>query len=280
MPKCILCNKKFISESKLLIHKNKKSPCNIKTHFECRFCDITFEHKSKLETHNLSKLHMNNINILGVTPKLQTPTPLWFGETNLDMITLYDLKNILFKYENTIVKINKIMEKMTADYKYNSELIINVFKIFIEIFTKLEFNLALTEDDNCFIFMLSKSKTDFIIYELLEINNIKHNYFKKRIDFNLYIDDLIILMRKVNRHFFSNQLAGGLGAFNLMISYAHGCKYNLYNYDHHAKSIIETELLIAYEIFEKLKLEFKTEDEKNEEHVKILRKNAFRHIIF
>jgi hypothetical protein len=65
-----------------------------------------------------------------------------------------------------------------------------------------------------------------------------------------------------------------------MISYAHGCKYILYNYDNIAKSIIETELLITYEIFEKLKLEFKTEEEQNEEHGKTLRRNAFRHIIF
>jgi len=280
MPECILCNKKFISESKLLIHKNKKSPCNMKTQFECRICDIVFEHKSKLETHNLSKQHMNNINLRGINHTPQTISNSCFSETNLDMITLSDLKHILSKYENTIVKINKIMENMTLDYKYNSELTINVFKIFIEIFTKLEFNLALTEDDSCFIFMFSKSNTDFIIYELLEINNIKHKYFKKRINFNLYIDDLIILMRKVNRHFFSNQLAGGSGAFNLMISYAHGCKYILYNHDNIAKSIIETELLITYEIFEKLKLEFKTEEEQNEEHGKTLRRNAFRHIIF
>jgi len=70
----------------------------------------------------------------------------------------------------------------TDDIYYDSVFIEHIFKLFINIFEKLNFNLAFTENHNCNIFSFAKSSTNFIEYQLLEIDNTNKNYFKKCID--------------------------------------------------------------------------------------------------
>jgi hypothetical protein len=63
MNKCGLCKKEFEFPYLLERHKNRKTPCNIiKTDFECKVCNISFNHKSRLEAHDLSKKHIQNYN--------------------------------------------------------------------------------------------------------------------------------------------------------------------------------------------------------------------------
>jgi phage anti-repressor protein len=61
---CELCKKVFEFPYLLERHKNRKTPCNIiKSNYDCKLCHISFDHESRLETHNKSKKHINNYNI-------------------------------------------------------------------------------------------------------------------------------------------------------------------------------------------------------------------------
>ena len=62
--KCDICEKEFVSDSKLIAHKDRKFQCSkIKREPECKICEIVFPCVAKLERHEKSKKHINNYNI-------------------------------------------------------------------------------------------------------------------------------------------------------------------------------------------------------------------------
>ena len=63
---CDLCNKILSTKSNLDRHKNRKISCvieidNLK---DCKICNIKFNHKSRLLTHNMTKKHILKYNEL------------------------------------------------------------------------------------------------------------------------------------------------------------------------------------------------------------------------
>ena len=279
--KCELCQKVFEFPYLLERHKNRKKPCNIiNNKFDCKLCNISFDHKSRLDTHNNSKKHINNYNIqiantINNTTNYNIHNHITvvrgFSETNIDVINLSDFIKLL-AYNNKLDYYINLFNSDPDDIYYDSVFIEHVFKLFINIFEKLNFNLAFTENHNCNIFSFAKSSTNFIEYQLLEIDNANKNYFKKCIDYKLFIEEFLNLMKKINLKFNNSD-------FNFIINYTLKFKKFILDESRNIKFFIENELLNAYAIFEKSKLRVKTEEEEFQFALMTSRNNAFRHIL-
>ena len=118
----------------------------------------------------------------------------------------------------------------------------------------------------------SKSSTNFIEYQLLEIDNANKNYFKKCIDYKLFIEEFLNLMKKINLKFNNN-------TFNFILNYTFKFKKFILDESRNIKFFIENELLNSYDIFEQSKLRVKTEEEEFQYALMTSRNNAFRHIL-
>ena len=279
--KCDLCQKVFEFPYLLERHKNRKKPCNIiNNKFDCKLCNISFDHKSRLDTHNNSKKHINNYNIqiantINNTTNYNIHNHITivrgFSETNINVINLSDLEKLL-AYNNKLDYYINMFNSDPDDIYYDSVFIEHVFKLFINIFEKLNFNLAFTENHNCNIFSFAKSSTSFIEYQLLEIDNANKNYFKKCIDYKLFIEEFLNLMKKINFKFDNN-------IFNFILNYTFKFKKFILDESRNIKFFIENELLNSYAIFEQSKLKVKTEEEEFQFALMTSRNNAFRHIL-
>ena len=287
MNKCVKCNKIFASPSKLDRHKNNKKSCNaIKQSHNCEICKSNFEHKSHLDIHNKTKKHINNYNIHVENLNINNNTfnidntfnihnnitiLRGFSETNINVINLSDLEKLL-AYNNKLDYYINMFNSDPDDIYYDSVFIEHVFKLFINIFEKLNFNLAFTENHNCNIFSFAKSSTSFIEYQLLEIDNANKNYFKKCIDYKLFIEEFLNLMKKINFKFDNN-------IFNFILNYTFKFKKFILDESRNIKFFIENELLNSYAIFEQSKLKVKTEEEEFQFALMTSRNNAFRHVL-
>ena len=287
MNNCVKCNKIFASPSKLDRHKNNKKSCNIqKQSHNCEICKSNFEHKSHLDIHNKTKKHINNYNIHVENLNINNNTfnidntfnihnnitiLRGFSETNINVINLSDLEKLL-AYNNKLDYYINMFNSDPDDIYYDSVFIEHVFKLFINIFEKLNFNLAFTENHNCNIFSFAKSSTSFIEYQLLEIDNANKNYFKKCIDYKLFIEEFLNLMKKINFKFDNN-------IFNFILNYTFKFKKFILDESRNIKFFIENELLNSYAIFEQSKLKVKTEEEEFQFALMTSRNNAFRHIL-
>ena len=288
MFKCELCNKSFSFKSKLSEHKNRKNPCNKpKESSKCEICNIEFPCLAKLEKHKISKRHINienqyindnsinvnvenqyNIETLNLTQNITLVHG--FSETNIDIIELLDIERLLV-YEDEIHTFIKDFKKYPDEIYGDSQYIIYIFKFFIKIFARLNFNLAYSENHNCMIFSFNKSYNKFIEYQLLEINNTQFNYEKKCIDYKLFIEQFLNLMNRVNNKFENETL-------DYVYKYVIRYKQMVFTSEN-AKLQIENELLTSYTKFEESKNIEETEEERFRIALLISRANAFKGII-
>ena len=288
---CYLCNKSFEYLYLLERHKNNKKPCNIsKESYNCNICKSDFNHKSHLERHKKSKNHINkykiyvenlnieNLNIDNSINNIDNSINITnnitlingFSETNIDIIELKDIERLLI-YEDNIHKIIKEFAEDPDGMYGSSEYIILIFKFYIKIFAKLNFNLAYSENHNCKIFSFNRSDSKFIEYQLLEINNTQFNYDKKCIDYKLFIEQFINLMDRINNKFENFTL-------NYIFKYIIRYKKMLFTSEN-AKIKIENELLTSYTKFEESKNNLESEDERFRIALLTSRANAFKGII-
>ena len=277
--KCQLCNKIFQSSFHLDRHKNRKSACNVKEKYECTDCNKIFDFKSKLDIHNKTKNHqltINNIsNSFNVTNNITNNNHITvvhgFSETNIHVITLKDIEYLL-TCEDKINYYMKLFEEEHDGAYYDSTFIVIIFKYFIKIFAKLNFNLAYSENHNCLIFSFTKSSSDFIEYQLLEIDNTHDNYYKKYIEFEIFIEEFINLMKKINNKY-PNE------TFLYLLNYVNRYKYMIFMSNSLSKVTIENELLTSYNEFELSRNKEKTEEEEFRYALMTSRNNAFKHLI-
>jgi hypothetical protein len=284
MAKCHLCNKIFPSESKLERHKNNKTPCNaIKADHECKLCNIKFNHRSNLEKHKISKRHINienqyiNDNSINITNNIETlninhnvTIVNGFSETNIDVIELLDIERLLL-YEDELHKFIKDFTQYPDEICGDSQYLVYIFKFFIKIFAKLNFNLAYSENHNCMIFSFNKSDSKFIEYQLLEINNTQFNYEKKCIDYKLFIEQFLNLMNRVNNKFENKTL-------DYVYKYVIRYKKMVFTSEN-TKIQIENELLTSYTKFEESKNNLESEEERFRIALLTSRANAFKGLI-
>jgi hypothetical protein len=283
MSECQLCSKIFPSNSKLLAHKNRKKPCNTpKESYNCDLCNIEFKFKCDYERHEKSAKHItnNNIHIENQTNNIDNSIHIninqnltivnGFSETNLGVIELKDIENLLI-YENEIHRFIKDFKEYPDEIYGDSSYIILIFKLFIKIFAKLNFNLAYSENHNCMIYSFVQSTSNFIEYHLLEIDNTQYNYNRKCIEYKLFIEEFLNLMEKINNKF-ENE------TFDYILKYVNRYKKMLFTSDN-AKFVIENELLTSYTKFEESKNTKESEEERFRVSLLNARNNSFKNLI-
>jgi hypothetical protein len=283
MPECNLCSKFFPTPSKLLAHKNRKKPCNaIKESYNCEVCKTNFEHKAHLDIHEKTKKHItNNINYIeNQTNNIDNSVNInltqnvtvvnGFSETNLGVIEKEDIERLLL-YEDKIHKFIKDFTEYPDEIYGDSQYIIYIFKFFIKIFAKLNFNLAYSENHNCMIYSFVKSTSNFIEYHLLEIDNTQYNYNRKCIEYKLFIEEFLNLMKRVNNKF-------EVETFDYILNYIFRYKKMLFTSEN-AKIEIENELLTSYNKFEESKNSKESEEERFRVALLTARNNSFKHLI-
>jgi len=298
MNKCNLCDKFFEYPYLLERHKNNKTPCNaIKGNHECNLCNIKFNHRSRLDSHKQSKRHINienqyindnsinidnsitnNIETLNINQSITIVNG--FSETNIDIIELEDINRLLI-YEDDIHNIIKEFTDYPDEIYGDSGYLVHIFKFFIKIFAKLNFNLAYSENHNCMIFSFNKSDSKFIEYQLLEINNTQFNYEKKCIDYKLFIEKFLNLMNRVNNKFQNENNEDYIDTTNTLdfiVKYANRFAKTLFTSEN-AKIQIENELLTSYTKFEESKNSLETEEERFRIALLTSRANAFKGVI-
>ena len=174
-------------------------------------------------------------------------------------------------YEDAIHNIIKCFNDDPDDIYGDSGYLIHIFKFFIKIFAKLNFNLAYSENHNCMIYSFVKSSSNFIEYHLLEIDNTQYNYNKKCIEYKLFIEDFLNLMNRVNNN---------IDIYELDYVYKYAIRYKTILFtSENAKIQIENELLTSYNNFEESKNSKETEEERFRISLLAARNNSFKHLI-
>jgi hypothetical protein len=289
MLKCQLCDKTFEYPYLLERHKNNKTPCNKKKEsYNCELCKLNFNHKSRLDSHKQSKKHSiierqyiidnsihidnsnNNITNIENQYNINVTVKYGFSETNIDILRLEDIKKLLI-YEDEIHKFIKDFTEYPDEIYGDFQYLIYIFKFFIKIFAKLNFNLAYSENHNCIIYQFIKSDSKYIEYQLLEIDNNKFNYNTKCIDYKSFIEQFINLMKRVSNKFENTTL-------KYILSYVDRYNKMLFTSEN-TKLEIENELLVQYTKFEESKNRLETEDEIFKKDLAYARANAFKNDI-
>ena len=254
MYKCELCNKTFLYKVYLERHKNNKKPCNIVDKYECNDCNKIFEYKSKLEEHNKTKTHItnvtNNIQIANnITNNFNNINNYYmdvimnaFEKTNLNKLSITDIENIY--YDNRYLEnIFKAFEDEGMVYPSN-EYFVHCFNYFIKIFTKLNFNIAYSENHNCRCISFKRINTNVIEYQILSIDNITNEYTWDVITYNTFIEKFLELMQNIYNKFNSKN-------FKKILDYINKYKSKFLLNDNACKIQIETTLLEEYNKFKK-----------------------------
>jgi hypothetical protein len=281
MFKCELCDKEFKFKVYLERHKDNKNPCvKSKDLNNCKLCNMKFPSNSQLKRHEKTtkhitnnNIHIENLNQYNITNNYNIDIHITkvnsFIETNLDFLKFEEI-NRLLNYENEIENFIKEMKADPDDMYGSTQYNIMIFKFFIKVFTKLNFNLSYTENHNCAIFSFYKTFNNFIEYHLLEIDINTNKYVTKCIKFELFLEKFLILLMKINDRF-------NIEKFDFILKYVIRYKKSLFTSENF-KITIEKELLDAYTKFEESKNTKETEDEEFRVALLTARRNAFKHI--
>jgi len=202
---CNKCNKSFPTPSKLNIHNNRKTPCNIpKQILECKCCNIKFKcsydqtrhektkkHKFNIEnnTFNAESIHIgDNINIQNIINlTLNTNT---FSNSNVEVVANQSIELVYGIFDDII------NNKNIRDYNRTLQLFQEAV---IFILDTLHFNISKYENHNLKI-LLMFPKIDNLIYEylILEINKDTNELVWNSINYKQLIEEILNLLTNIN----------------------------------------------------------------------------------
>jgi hypothetical protein len=202
---CNKCHKSFPTPSKLNIHNNRKTPCNIsKQTLECKCCNIKFKcsydqtrhektkkHKFNIEnnTFNAESIHIgDNINIQNIINlTLNTNT---FSNSNVELVANQSIE-LVYGIFDDIINNKNIMDCNRT---------LQLFKeAVIFILDTLHFNISKYENQNLKI-LLMFPKIDNLIYEylILEINKNTNELVWNSINYKQLIEEILNLLTNIN----------------------------------------------------------------------------------
>lgn len=205
MFKCCKCNKEFSFESKLKVHQNRKTPCNLKKdELECKSCNLNFTRLFNMYKHEKTNKHIQNYN-----KYIQ-------NNVNGDNITGDKINNIInltlnvnsFKktdsshIRKTIVRdIGEYLylEVMEKQYLAEIDKVKLLFDSVIEILEKLHFNLDIEENHNLKILLIFPGiKKKVYEYLILEINPDTKEVIWNSLDYDEFMKQLFDHLYNLN----------------------------------------------------------------------------------
>jgi hypothetical protein len=133
-----------------------------------------------------------------------------------------------------------------------------------------------------FNLFITKSNTEFIEYQLLEIDNTNRQYYKRIIKYEKFFEEFLNLMKKVNNKFKNSNNGDGNNhneLLNYVLYYLDRFKKIIFREGSGLKNSIEKELITSYNEFELSKDKVKTEEEEFQLALTTFRNNAFSHIL-
>jgi hypothetical protein len=286
MYKCELCQKEFEFKVYLKRHKNNKKPCNLIDKYECKDCNKIFKFKSKLEEHSKTKNHINNLNIQianNITNNINNINIEnlnnynidiiinSFEKTNLNKLTIIDINKEY--YDNIYLEnIFKVFENEGILYPSN-EYFVHCFNYFIKIFTKLNFNIAYSENHNCRCISFKRIDSNVIEYQILSIDNIVNEYTWDVIAYSTFIEKFLELMQNIDKKFNSEK-------FKKVLEYINKYKSKFLLNDNDCKMQIESNLLEEYNKFKQsrdtISKEVDEEEQRRIEYYRDLKLDAKR----
>jgi len=113
MFECELCNKEFKLKKYLDQHKNKKTPCNIKTNYQCSTCKKFFRHRKSLLEHinnNICNIDTNQLIVANNDLKNGIKSCLNSNIDNDNKIKIFKKYNNLLDDENLLLILNSDMD--------------------------------------------------------------------------------------------------------------------------------------------------------------------------
>ncbi len=234
---CNKCNHEFLTKSNLNRHLKKKNTC-IKENDSllCEFCNLTFTQMSSKTRHEKSNKHKlqvnfnsnNNINgnynqvgnnnLMNIVHLTINTNP--FKDTNLNCIDSSILENIVFKF---------------IDNQKENKVFVHNFMHLVKLLEKIHFDLRNETNQNLRILLMFPNLSKKIVeYLILEINPETKEIMWYRLEYEEFLDKLIILMEELN-----NKLN-----VDKFIDYINYMKIELYKKEN--KNIIEAKLIQLY----------------------------------
>jgi len=264
--RCNLCQKDFEYPYLLERHKNRKTPCNaIKSKFNCTLCDISFDHKSRLDTHNLSNKHKNNYNVyienLNITNNITNNI-----NNNINIINTFENTNIS-NINNDFIELTYVSDfelksifkdfEDEGEYTSSNMYYVLCFKYFIKIFSKLNFNIAFNENHNCRCVSFTLSN-NVVEYQILSYDIILKEYTWETIDYYIFIDKFLNLMHNIDDKYNNENFKNVLNyiekyKFRYIKTKDKIIKPDVHDPSESCKIDIEKELLLEYNKFKKVK---------------------------
>jgi len=135
-----------------------------------------------------------------------------FEKTNVNKLSITDIENEYYDTKH-LDNIFKEFEDEEMIYPSN-EYFIYCFNYFIKLFTKLNFNIAYSENHNCRCISFKRIDTNIIEYQILSIDNITNEYTWDIINYNIFIEKFLDLMQNINDRFQNNNLTKVLDYVN------------------------------------------------------------------
>jgi hypothetical protein len=272
--RCKKCNAQFDYKSHLERHMNRLTPCNMRNHiYRCDLCNIEFKHKSRLDAHNNSKKHINNYNVYiqnieNLTINYNDVTIInAFEETNLNILNEHkDIDDVYL----TNIHLNEMFQAFEFENNIyaSNNYFVYCFDYFIKIFTKLNFNLAFSENHNCNIYSFERIGANQIKYNIITVDIILKTYvWQNNIEYEIFIIKFLDLMIKIDIKFNNKN-------FKKVLDYVLKYKNKYLLNDDYTKIEIEKKLIKEYNNFEKLQSE---EDELQRQYNQALLEHNRKH---
>lgn len=194
---CNMCNKQFITPSKLKLHLNRKNPCvKLENDLECTHCDVKFKCNAEKVRHEKTNKHISNITI--------NVNGDFHNGDNFNNIVNLTLVTNPFEFTNLTCIDSRMVSNLHQDYEKtlnrceNDKFVLN-FRSIIYLLGKIHFDIRDNGNQNLKILLMFPNLEKKVIeYMILEINPHTKAITWNRIEYGELLDKLIGILEQIH----------------------------------------------------------------------------------